>query len=169
MPLHRERDPWGRPYYASVTSHARYVDRVETEASSESARTVITPVTRVQLELRIRSGGPDLRPGTSDDFTLGEFTRIVTEQHTVMKPPKTRAEIVASNGYGGIRGDVRDASGAVLPGVNLRLSSPELMADRVDDLAKKRHAFLEIVTTVPVISNVRVRAKKVREQIVHPH
>ncbi|HYP00335.1 MAG TPA: MG2 domain-containing protein [Pyrinomonadaceae bacterium] len=121
LDLTQLRDPWQRPYYPTFRNESRYVDRVRIEgggnAGSQAAqRTQTTLVTR-QLEfVTLRSAGADGQAGTPDDFSVAEFSRIVSDQTAQDAKPQPAPVVTTFSGAtGAISGTVIDPSGAVVP------------------------------------------------------
>jgi A-macroglobulin TED domain/MG2 domain/Alpha-2-macroglobulin family/Carboxypeptidase regulatory-like domain/Alpha-2-macroglobulin bait region domain/Macroglobulin domain MG3/A-macroglobulin receptor binding domain len=119
------QDPWGRRYYAVFKTQPRYSDRMSLQSTARygeagGQRTVITPVTETLYRVMIRSSGPDGRQGTVDDFTLGEFSRVISEQAARgQRPNHSRRESFSASASGALGGVVTDPNGAVVPGASV--------------------------------------------------
>ena len=120
------RDPWGHPYYGSFRTQSVYTNRVRVENRSTfgdttSAQTQVKPVTQKIAYVVLRSMGPDGKMSTSDDFSVGTFSGVISEQ-----PPDTSTRIVPisavvfSGANGAIVGVVSDPTGAVIVGVTVK-------------------------------------------------
>jgi hypothetical protein len=118
------RDGWGSRPYAIFTSDRHGVDRNAVEyrvgvAASVTQRT-ITPVTQILSAVTLRSPGPDRKKGTEDDFTLGYYASLATEQSgRDATPQPVLPGVTLSGGKGAIRGTVVDPNGAVVPRVKV--------------------------------------------------
>jgi hypothetical protein len=129
------RDGWGRQPYVVFRSETRYTDSVTTEnrgrndPSAASRHTNLTPITQTINIVLLRSSGRDGSAGTSDDFNLGYFTSIGTEQ-SAGDPTARRVQPVTtfSGGTGAITGTLTDPIGAAIPGA----------------LVKAKHNFTDI-------------------------
>jgi A-macroglobulin TED domain/Alpha-2-macroglobulin family/Carboxypeptidase regulatory-like domain/MG2 domain/A-macroglobulin receptor binding domain/Alpha-2-macroglobulin bait region domain/Macroglobulin domain MG3 len=112
------RDPWGRAYYATFRQEARYADRVNLQSSSPSggtSKTQIKPVTQSVGIVKLRSAGADGKEGTVDDFDVGIFTLVISEQGSNDAKTKRRhASMLLKRNGGGITGTVIDPNGAVI-------------------------------------------------------
>jgi hypothetical protein len=120
------RDPWGRAYYATFKTESSYTDRVTVETRSRSGEkpnlhTQIKPVTQKLGIIKLRSAGVDGREGTQDDFDVGVFTMILSEQsRDEAKSHPKRAPIILKGNGGAISGTVLDVNGAVIPNATVR-------------------------------------------------
>jgi hypothetical protein len=115
------RDPWLHPYYANFHEEARYADRtvVESNGTRQTSRSEM-PVTRRLQFVTLRSAGADGETGTPDDFTVAEFSHIVSEQSAQDgKPRAAPAPVTFSGDTGAIGGTVIDPTGAVIPGARV--------------------------------------------------
>ncbi|HVF42300.1 MAG TPA: alpha-2-macroglobulin family protein, partial [Pyrinomonadaceae bacterium] len=126
------RDAWGNRVYANFTSAARYADRNVIEyragAGEPGASTKLIPVTQVLRAVTLRSPGPDRQKGTPDDFTLGTFTSIASEQSARDATPQpAQAAVTLSGGTGAITGTVTDPNGAVVP--NAKVTAKHRLAE----------------------------------------
>jgi hypothetical protein len=176
------RDHWGRPYYATFKSEWRYGDRVKLMSFGKyqegpRQRTETTPVTQHFNLIFLRSGGPDGQQGTSDDFNLGTFWRVIAEQATsdfIPTPPHT--EVILSGSTGAIRGIVTDPNGAVIANATVKakssISGTEYTGRTSDNgsffLVNVESGFYEIRFESPgfnpsVITAVPVRSSNVTE------
>src|SRR6185369_12689658 len=115
------RDPWNRPYYATFLVQSNYADRasVETQAregDSPVTRVILTPMTQKVAAIFLRSLGPDGVAGTSDDFTVANFTGTLAEEvRDHSRPQATASQVVLSGTNGVIHGTVVDVNGASVP------------------------------------------------------
>src|SRR5205085_3287627 len=113
-------DPWGHPFYPTFRQDARYTDRVVVQSYAKygeqpKERTEITPVTESVNYIDLRSAGPDGKEGTTDDFDVASFMRIVTEQAAKDKTPQpTATPVQFIGGSGAISCTINDAQGAVV-------------------------------------------------------
>src|SRR6185369_5664508 len=112
------RDPWNRPYYATFLIQANYADRakLETQAregESPVTRVTLTPVTQKIANIFLRSTGPDGVAETKDDFTVANFTGVVSEEVRGDSRPRAAAtQVILSGSNGIIHGTVTDVNGA---------------------------------------------------------
>lgn len=119
------RDGWNRPLYAIFRTDARFTDRVTVENRARhneppQQRTEITPVTQQVSSIVLRSIGADAREGTNDDFNIAAFSRIVSEQASRDRAPRTPPiSTTLAQGTGAITGIVTDPNGAVVPSVTI--------------------------------------------------
>jgi hypothetical protein len=119
------RDGWGNRLYATFASASRYTDSVavESRGSTDGAsdtRRELKPVTQVLRTLSLRSAGPDRRNGTPDDYTLGYFTSVSTQQSGRDATPQAVEPVTTfSGGTGAITGTVKDPQGAVVAGAKV--------------------------------------------------
>jgi len=120
------RDPWGRTYYATFKSAARYADRVIIQnyaryGEAAKQRTDITPVTQQINFIYLRSRGEDGQEGTADDFDVAGFSRILAERASQdSNPQPANPSPALPRGSGAITGTITDASGAVVPGATVK-------------------------------------------------
>lgn len=120
-----EKDAWGRPYYATFRTGARYTDRVSVESYEQheatgASRLEMSPVTQRINWIYIRSAGRDGIEGTPDDFDVAEFSRAVAEQgggDAVPLPVKQDA--VLQGAAGAISGHVSDSTGGAIAGAEV--------------------------------------------------
>jgi hypothetical protein len=115
------RDGWGNRLYATFASVSRYADSIavssrgRTDGASDTRRE-LRPVTQVLRTVSLRSTGPDRAKGTPDDYTLGYFTSVSTEQSGRDATPQAVEPVTTfSGGTGAITGTVTDPQGAVVP------------------------------------------------------
>jgi len=127
------RDGWGRPLYATFKSESRFGDRVRIysyAAFGEPARqkTEVTPVTQLIATINLRSAGADGKAGTSDDFDLGNYSRIIGEQAANEPVMKRVLQATINTGQGGaLAGQVVDPQGAVIPGAKVQATNSVTM------------------------------------------
>jgi hypothetical protein len=121
------RDPWGNSYYAVFKTQPRYADRASIQSEAKWGekpveRTRITTVKETLYQIVLSSSGPDGRRGTTDDFMVGDFSRVLSEHApTDARPVVQRIKtsyVVGANGA--IRGIVTDPNGAVIAGVAVK-------------------------------------------------
>ncbi|HEY7546306.1 MAG TPA: MG2 domain-containing protein, partial [Blastocatellia bacterium] len=118
------RDPWGNRFYATFKTEASYADRVTLQSyavygSQPAHRAEVVPVTRQINFVTLRSGGPDGKEGTADDFNAAIFSRIVAERAARDSAPQFGFDL--STGLdGAITGTVTDQSGAVILGASVK-------------------------------------------------
>ena len=119
------RDPWGRPYYHTFQYQSIYTDRLRVErrvsfSQRPSVRTHLDPVTRVLGIIVLRSGGPDAKEGTKDDFSVATFSGVISEEPrggSAPLPLVISSGVVLSGDNGAVVGVVTDTAGAVIPRV----------------------------------------------------
>jgi hypothetical protein len=115
------RDGWGNKLYAAFPSVTRYADQLSVESrgvgvGAADTRRDVKPVTQVLRKVTLRSVGPDLKSGTPDDFTLGYYTSIATEQSGSDAKPRPVQPVTSFSGAtGAINGTVIDPQGAAVP------------------------------------------------------
>ncbi|MCA1815698.1 MAG: carboxypeptidase regulatory-like domain-containing protein, partial [Acidobacteria bacterium] len=112
------RDPWTRPYYATFSTESRYADRTQTvqQSAGSTPHTQITPVTQKLDRVSVRSAGADGRVGTSDDFSVADFSAVESEQSARDREPQPAPKTTTFvNGTGAISGTVTDPAGATVP------------------------------------------------------
>jgi hypothetical protein len=121
------RDPWGRPLYAVFKTEPRYADRASIRSEARWGekpvqRTLMTTVKETFYQIVLSSSGPDGRRGTTDDFIVGGFSRVLSEQaQTDARPVVQRIKTSHVGGANGaIRGIVTDPTGAVIAGVSVK-------------------------------------------------
>ena len=99
-------------------------------------KTTVEPVTQEVVALKLRSAGADSVEGTADDFDLAVFSGVISEQGKSDAKPKAQVSISVNSGAkGAIRGTIRDATGAVVPGVSISVNKdapPDSRSYRVD-------------------------------------
>jgi hypothetical protein len=122
------KDPWGHNYYATFNNEARYSDsqRIETYEQHEenqhnsTQHTKTVPVTEQIKFIHMRSAGEDGVQGTSDDFEIATFSRVLTEQSSQNPAPvATPGSPVLSGATGAIGGRVQDFAGGVIPNADV--------------------------------------------------
>ena len=116
----RLQDSWGRPYYATFRQEARYSDAVTVQSYAEyltRQRMTTRPVTSEINFIDIRSGGPDGKQGTSDDFEAAEFSRALYAAPQAQ--PGSAPGVIFSGELGAISGLVTDPAGAVVAGTHV--------------------------------------------------
>ncbi|HKP11185.1 MAG TPA: alpha-2-macroglobulin family protein, partial [Blastocatellia bacterium] len=123
------RDGWGHMPYAAFKSLSRYADRVRLYSFAqygEPARqkTEMTPVTQLLKYVTLRSAGADGAEGTADDFDLGNFSRLITEQ-AAQQPLKQIIYQAGANTAqaGALGGLVVDPQNALVPGAKVKATS----------------------------------------------
>lgn len=135
------RDPWDHPYYATFRQDAEYTDNVtvqtyQTYLGQAEKRITVTPVTRQINFLYLRSAGGDGVEGTADDFTVGVFSRFLFDESAIAPIAGGAAtSTVLAGSTGAISGEVKDASGALVPGTSIRAQNEEsnLLFDATTD------------------------------------
>ncbi|HKQ73450.1 MAG TPA: MG2 domain-containing protein [Blastocatellia bacterium] len=123
------RDGWGNRYYATFRNVSRYFDRVTQldqarHGEKPKSKSEIVPVTQQIAHIIIRSAGADGKEGTSDDFDVTNFSRIVAEESAKEGAEKiasqNKPKILSFSGEGGaIAGIVADMNGAVISNVTV--------------------------------------------------
>lgn len=137
------RDGWGRPVYVTFSTGSSFRDRVSVEDrrrydGAGGTHRTIRPVTQMIYAVTLRSAGRDGREGTPDDFTLGYYTSIATEQTAQDAAPVTVEPVTTfSGGTGAITGTVTDPQGAVVANATVtvkhNLAGVEFKAETNDD------------------------------------
>ncbi|HEX8495225.1 MAG TPA: MG2 domain-containing protein [Pyrinomonadaceae bacterium] len=119
------RDPWGRNYYATFSSDARYTDRPVIRSYSRygeagKLRQEITPVIQRINHFHLRSSGADGTQGTPDDFSVADFSRILTEQTAIQAHPQpARPVMIYSGATGAVSGTIVDMEDRPIAGVKV--------------------------------------------------
>lgn len=123
------RDGWGNRYYARFITTSRYFDRVTQldqarHGEKPKPKNEIIPVSQQIAHITIRSLGADGKEGTSDDFNVTNFSRIVAEESAKEGAEKiatqSKVKIVSFSGEGGaIAGIVTDPTGAIIANVSV--------------------------------------------------
>lgn len=117
------KDGYNRPAYLTANVYSRYSDKVKIENTGKigekaTQKTTVQPVTQEVASLKLRSAGADSIEGTADDFDLAAFSGVISEQGKSDEKSKTPVSVVPTSGAkGAIRGIIKDAVGAVVPGV----------------------------------------------------
>ncbi|MCA1626692.1 MAG: carboxypeptidase regulatory-like domain-containing protein, partial [Acidobacteria bacterium] len=124
------RDGWDRPLYVTFRRDARYTDRVQIRSyasfgQQQQEKTEVTPITQHVNYLDLRSAGADGKEGSSDDFDIATFSRVVAEQTSKEKElmPVAIQPTSFSGMTGTIIGTVTDLLGAVLPNATVEAKS----------------------------------------------
>jgi hypothetical protein len=125
--LENSRDPWGRSYYVLVSNDPRYVApfTVQTYSTYEEAAKKgkeISPLTQPNNLIRVRSLGPDGKPGSVDDFDVAALSRQEIEliskgQHSSQLSTTTALLTGAS---GAIMGTITDTQGAAVANATVK-------------------------------------------------
>ncbi|HEU4713781.1 MAG TPA: alpha-2-macroglobulin family protein [Pyrinomonadaceae bacterium] len=145
------RDPWDRPYYNTFSTQSVFTDRVRLEdratfGQAASLRTNITPVTQTLGHVVMRSVGPDGRPATLDDFPVGTFTVVLSEQpRGAPTPVVLTSGVVLTGPNGAIIGTVIDHAGAAVPGTTVtatRLPDGPTTVTSTDDSGRYSFSIL---------------------------
>lgn len=118
----RLRDGFGNELYLTVERGSRYWDKVTIETVQKygdpkrTERTVTKPVTQEVITFTIRSRGKDGSKGTHDDFTLTQFSHVLSERSKDDQAPVPVFKQIAFYGStGSIAGGIKDPAGAVIP------------------------------------------------------
>lgn len=125
-PYESLRDPWNRNYYSVFRTESVYGDRLQIEnraayGNTPTQQTKLTPVTRVLATIRVMSPGADGQQGTRDDFAVGGFTQVVSEQPRDKPEPEVAAPaIVLGSSSGAIYGVLTDPNDAAIAGAKVR-------------------------------------------------
>ncbi len=118
------KDPWGRQYFFTFAKQAFYANSVQIKTYSvypDRPRriTTVVPVTQYVEFMNVMSNGPSEK--YKAPFSVAEFSGVMTEQASKDAAPIAAADRTAlASGTGGIKGQVTDSSGAVLPGVSIK-------------------------------------------------
>ncbi|HYX31179.1 MAG TPA: alpha-2-macroglobulin family protein, partial [Pyrinomonadaceae bacterium] len=137
------RDPWGHNYYATFDSRAVYGNRINVYTYANygekpKEKTELTPVTQHMHFIFLRSIGADGKEGTSDDFNVASFSRIIGEQAgNQSKPQQVKPPLILSGSTGAIAGIVTDPQGAAVIRTKITAKDVrtelEYTAESVDD------------------------------------
>jgi A-macroglobulin TED domain/Alpha-2-macroglobulin family/MG2 domain/Carboxypeptidase regulatory-like domain/Macroglobulin domain MG3/A-macroglobulin receptor binding domain len=136
------QDPWRHPYYPVFKKEYRYSDRPTIVTYSDHLKTSqrrasVVPVTSQVQFLVLRSAGPDGAEGTSDDFDVATFSRLLMEQSSKDSSPQPAVGAPILEGLtGAITGVISDQTGAVVPGATVkatRKSATGLFEAKSDD------------------------------------
>jgi hypothetical protein len=118
-------DPWGRPYYVTFKQSAVYGNRITifsyaTYGQKAKEKTELTPVTQQLSYIYLRSDGEDGKEGTSDDFNVASFSRLLAEQAgNEVGPQSVSFSPVLPGSTGAITGTVTDPMGAAVTGAKV--------------------------------------------------
>ncbi len=141
MDLDSLRDVWGHAYYLLLRDDESFADQVQLYTYAEyngvpEDRKQVTPIKQTRRIVEIRSVGEDGLKGTYDDFAVATFQRVLrTPQASAQsKAAENTAPAVALSGTGTLLGDVTDPSGAVVPGVEVKLN--DVYVTRTDEGGK---------------------------------
>lgn len=176
------RDPWGRPYYATFKQTAVYGNRVTifsyaTYGEKAKEKTELTPVTQQVNYIYLRSDGEDGKEGTSDDFNVATFSRLIAEQSGNERDPQSvRPKVLLSGSTGAISGTLTDSIGAAIAGAtvtakNLRTTTEYVVKSGDDGFYIVKNLAVgsyEITVDAPgfrraVITDVPVRSSHISE------
>lgn len=118
------RDGWGRPLYMTFNDVPHFADRVVMSYQEYLGRSLpkmsVLAVTQKVSYIHLRSAGEDGKPGTSDDFEMATFSRVVAEQTAQQPAPQfTPHAPPLAQGTGGIEGTITDPAGAVITGAQV--------------------------------------------------
>ncbi|HSK71935.1 MAG TPA: alpha-2-macroglobulin family protein [Pyrinomonadaceae bacterium] len=119
------RDGYGQNVYLTFTTYSRFSDKLKIENTARygenpSRKTTLEPVTQEVIAFKIRSKGEDFRQETADDFDLGFYSGVISEQSRTGEKTKPSFPLITSGGNGAIQGAVKDAMGAVIPGATIK-------------------------------------------------
>lgn len=169
------RDGWGNRLYATFVSSSRHADdnKIEhrTGVGASDAKRSLTPVTHVLRAVGLGSPGPDRRKGTEDDFTLGYYVSLATEQSgRDAKPRPAQLAAIFSGGTGAITGTVTDPTGAAVPGAQVTakhmLTEMTFTAESGDDgtylLRNLPSGFYELTCVSPGFTSYVIREVQVQ-------
>lgn len=123
------KDPWGRQYVFTFAKQAFYANRVQIKTYSvypdrPRRTTTVVPVTQYIGFIYVMSNGPSEQ--YKAPFSVAEFSGVMTEQASKDPEPMAAADRTAlSNGTGGMKGQVTDSAGAVVPGVSVRATGED--------------------------------------------
>ena len=113
--LDEVRDPWGNRYYSVFRKVAQYSDRIQIRRTSTAGERIGKPVTLFRQDVSLMSAGPDLKQGTPDDFQIGDYAMLISEQSAQeAKPRPVPVTTDLVGGTGAITGTVVDPTGAVI-------------------------------------------------------
>ncbi|MDT4952673.1 MAG: hypothetical protein QOJ02_811 [Acidobacteriota bacterium] len=136
-------DPWGHSYYVLVSNDPRYIApfAIQTYSTYEEAAKKgkeVSPLTQPNNLIRVRSVGPDGKPGSVDDFDVAALSRHEIEliskgQHASQLG--TTAFLTGASGA--IIGTITDPQGAVVANATITAthssSSVEYVATTDDE------------------------------------
>jgi hypothetical protein len=108
------RDPFGRPYFITITNTARYSERRKNNQPVNR-----DPTTVWTLQFRISSAGPDGSLGSADDFDVATFSTTLSEVTSDGNASWPSIYALFTGNTGGISGVVTDQSGAVIPNAKI--------------------------------------------------
>jgi hypothetical protein len=168
--LKKLHDPWGNRYYATFKSEWRFGDRVKLMSfgsykEGARQRTEVTPVSQQVDFIYLRSAGPDGRLGTSDDFSVGTFARIVAEQAAQdLFPAPAPTEAIFIGSTGAITGVVTDMTGAVIANTTVKATNSVTLSVYE---GKTNDTGAYLVTNVPAgIYEVRFESLGFRPSVI---
>ncbi|MDX6405428.1 MAG: hypothetical protein QOH70_2883 [Blastocatellia bacterium] len=147
------RDPWGRPYYVTFKQNAIYGNRVTifsyaTYGEKAKEKTELTPVTQQINYIYLRSNGEDGTEGTSDDFNVATFSRLVAERAgNESAPQSVNPGVILPGSTGAISGTVMDPNGAVVAGATVTAKNKRTSAE---SLAPTDENGVYLIRNMPV-------------------
>jgi hypothetical protein len=175
-------DPWGRPYYVTFKQNAIYGNRVTifsyaTYGEKAKEKTELTPVTQQINYIYLRSNGEDGKEGTSDDFNVATFSRLVAERAgNESAPQSARPTVLLPGSTGAIIGTVTDPNGAAIAGAkvtakNLRTTTEYAGTTNDDGIYVIKNlpagSYEVLIDATPfkraVITNVPVRSSNITQ------
>lgn len=169
--LDEVRDGWGEKIYLIKREFSRFENVYKEEIVSEygkegtTTRKTITPVTRGFVSFTLRSKGADKKEGTSDDFTLAEFAKVIWEQtkdDQFRRLPTENYPYV--QGTSAINGTVKDAKGNVISNAQITLSIEKLNFTRTTVTNEDgKYLFPNIM---PETYNIKIEAKGFKTKIL---
>jgi A-macroglobulin TED domain/Alpha-2-macroglobulin family/Carboxypeptidase regulatory-like domain/MG2 domain/A-macroglobulin receptor binding domain/Macroglobulin domain MG3 len=118
-------DGWGNRPYVAFSKETRFTDRITEDRRQfdpvGGSHKEIRPITQTLYAVALRSPGPDGKRNTADDFTLGYFTSIASEQTAQDAAPQAVAPVTTfSGGTGAITGTVTDPQGAAIANATVK-------------------------------------------------
>ncbi len=164
------QDAWGHPYYATFATQPYYSDRVRIEnrgrfGDPQAERVYVTPVTARAATIFLRSAGADGKVGTADDFSVANFSGVITEQAAGETKPKGKsAPLVLSGTNGAISGIITDPNGAVIPGATITVTSST--DSQVRTTTSNDAGFYSVANLSPGIYQVCVEAANFKSAVV---
>ncbi|MDX6556959.1 MAG: hypothetical protein QOF72_8 [Blastocatellia bacterium] len=147
------RDPWGRPYYVTFKQNAIYGNRVTifsyaNYGEKAKEKLELTPVTQQINYIYLRSDGEDGTEGTSDDFNVATFSRLVAEQAgNESAPQSVNPSVILPGSTGAISGTVMDPNGAVVAGATVTAKNKRTS---VESLAPTDENGVYLIRNMPV-------------------
>ena len=121
-------DPWGNAYEFSFRRESRQFESFlpqERSDVSNPPRKRVLRTRQLLSHLAFRSRGPDLQPGTADDFDAVVFSGIASSHshRDPPLPPHSELRATESTAAGSLTGRITEPHGAILPGARVHLET----------------------------------------------